>query len=364
MIPTYPTIAFDSTPVASYFYGSSNVLCIDGVRSVVGVRTNNPAHTLDVNGDLAFSGTFLSSGMPFIIDGVIQPAMVGGLSNAFYQSLNGAYASISNIAQAQSNTASNQNHQIVSFSNTFTASFATYSNDATTSFLTFSNASTTSFNSYSNAATTSFLTFSNASTTSFNSYSNAATTSFLTFSNASTTSFNSYSNLATASLSNLGHDTASNVATYSNNVADTYWRIASQVAFSSNAAFSNITATGTVRVANLVATNNIVASGTIVASGDITAFSDSNLKTDVLVIPDAMDKLGQISGYTFARSDLDDGKRYAGVLAQEVDAVLPEVVTVDPSTGLMSVAYGNITALLIQAVKELGDRVSVLESKN
>jgi len=320
MIPTYPTIAFDSTPVASYFYGSSNVLCIDGVRSVVGVRTNNPAHTLDVNGDLAFSGTFLSSGMPFIIDGVIQPAMVGGLSNAFYQSLNGAYASISNIAQAQSNTASNQNHQIVSFSNTFTASFATYSNDATTS--------------------------------------------FLTFSNASTTSFNSYSNLATASLSNLGHDTASNVATYSNNVADTYWRIASQVAFSSNAAFSNITATGTVRVANLVATNNIVASGTIVASGDITAFSDSNLKTDVLVIPDAMDKLGQISGYTFARSDLDDGKRYAGVLAQEVDAVLPEVVTVDPSTGLMSVAYGNITALLIQAVKELGDRVSVLESKN
>ena len=319
MIPTYPTIAFDSTPVASYFYGSSNVLCIDGVRSVVGVRTNNPAHTLDVNGDLAFSGTFLSSGMPFIIDGVIQPAMVGGLSNAFYQSLNGAYASISNIAQAQSNTASNQNHQIVSFSNTFTASFATYSNDATTS--------------------------------------------FLTFSNASTTSFNSYSNLATASLSNLGRDTASNAAAYSNNVADTYWRIASQVAFSSNAAFSNITATGTVRVANLVATNNIVASGTIVASGDITAFSDSNLKTDVLVIPDAMDKLGQISGYTFARSDLDDGKRYAGVLAQEVDAVLPEVVTVDPSTGLMSVAYGNITALLIQAVKELGDRVSVLESK-
>jgi hypothetical protein len=55
----------------------------------------------------------------------------------------------------------------------------------------------------------------------------------------------------------------------------------------------------------------------------------------------------------FTRTDLDDNeKRYAGVIAQEVLAVLPEVVTED-AEGRYSVAYGNLAALLIEAIKEL-----------
>ena len=54
-------------------------------------------------------------------------------------------------------------------------------------------------------------------------------------------------------------------------------------------------------------------------------------------------------------TDLDPatGNRQAGVIAQEVEAVLPEVVHTDAVTGMKSVAYGNMVALLIQAVKEM-----------
>ena len=56
-----------------------------------------------------------------------------------------------------------------------------------------------------------------------------------------------------------------------------------------------------------------------------------------------------------------DGSRQIGVVAQEVEAVLPEVVQVDAESGQLSVAYGNITGLLIEAVKELSARVAELE---
>jgi hypothetical protein len=55
-----------------------------------------------------------------------------------------------------------------------------------------------------------------------------------------------------------------------------------------------------------------------------------------------------------------DGTRQIGVVAQEVKPVLPEVVREDQA-GQLSVAYGNITGLLIEAVKELTARVAAIE---
>lgn len=92
--------------------------------------------------------------------------------------------------------------------------------------------------------------------------------------------------------------------------------------------------------------------GTIFSSGDMTAFSDARFKTDIRPITGALDKLALIRGYTYKRSDASDDKRYAGVLAHEIQAVLPEVVTTD-TNGHLSVAYGNIVALLIEAINEL-----------
>ena len=85
------------------------------------------------------------------------------------------------------------------------------------------------------------------------------------------------------------------------------------------------------------------------------------MKEDIVVIPDALAKLDAISGYTFRRTDLGSDVRQAGVLAQEVKAVLPEVV-VEGEDGIMSVAYGNLVALLIQAVKELKAEVDTLKN--
>jgi Chaperone of endosialidase len=93
-------------------------------------------------------------------------------------------------------------------------------------------------------------------------------------------------------------------------------------------------------------------SNSIWARGDITAYSDSRVKTNVTVIENALEKVQAIRGVTFNRTDLDHDKaRHAGVIAQEVLEVLPEVVTTN-TDGMHSVAYGNLAALLIEAIKE------------
>lgn len=89
--------------------------------------------------------------------------------------------------------------------------------------------------------------------------------------------------------------------------------------------------------------------GNFTACSDVTAYSDARLKKDIVAIPDALDKVCKIGGYTYTR--IDSGVQQAGVLAQEIKEVLPEVVHINDD-GMYSVSYGNITALLIEALKE------------
>jgi hypothetical protein len=102
--------------------------------------------------------------------------------------------------------------------------------------------------------------------------------------------------------------------------------------------------------------------GAIVAAGNVTAFSDIRVKDNVETIPNALDKLDQIRGVTYTRTDLDDKEqRYAGVIAQEIEAVLPEAVR--DLGNIKAVDYNATIGLLIQAVKELTDKVKALEAK-
>ena len=128
----------------------------------------------------------------------------------------------------------------------------------------------------------------------------------------------------------------------------------------SSTADSTSTTTGA-----LITSGGIGTSGAIYAGGNITAFSDKRVKGDLEVIKDALSKVEQISGYTYTRTDRpeENGKRYAGVIAQEVEEILPEVVTTDPESGMKGVAYGNMVALLIESVKELSAKVKELEAK-
>jgi hypothetical protein len=97
--------------------------------------------------------------------------------------------------------------------------------------------------------------------------------------------------------------------------------------------------------------------GQILATDDIVAFSDCNFKRDIEPIRDALGKLQHIGGYTYSFTDDVETRRRAGVLAQEVRAVLPEVVYESSPDGRLQVAYGNLVALLISGMNELRTEV-------
>ena len=97
--------------------------------------------------------------------------------------------------------------------------------------------------------------------------------------------------------------------------------------------------------------NSIQATGNIAAGGDITAQSDIRVKTNIVEIDSPLEKISKMRGVYYNRRD-DSNTRHLGVIAQEVEEVLPEVVYTDNSEAKhKSVAYGNIVALLIEAVK-------------
>ena len=104
--------------------------------------------------------------------------------------------------------------------------------------------------------------------------------------------------------------------------------------------------------------NNVA--GSFTATGDITAYSDKSLKENIESISSPLEKLQGMRGVTYNRIDMN-GREQVGVIAQEVEAVLPQVVHTDEN-GLKHVAYGNIVALLIEAVKDL--QAQVEEMKN
>ena len=99
--------------------------------------------------------------------------------------------------------------------------------------------------------------------------------------------------------------------------------------------------------------------GSFTATGDVTAYSDENLKYNIETIDGALGKVEGIRGVTWNRKE--DDSRATGVVAQELESVLPEAVHTD-AEGMKSVAYGNITGLLIEAVKELSAQVAELKA--
>jgi Chaperone of endosialidase len=103
---------------------------------------------------------------------------------------------------------------------------------------------------------------------------------------------------------------------------------------------------------------DLTSTGSFTASGSVTAYSDARLKTDLQVIPDALNKINQLTGYTYTRKDT--GERQTGIIAQDLEKVLPEAVL--NSGEYKSVAYGNIVGLLIEAIKELKAEIDILKS--
>ena len=108
-------------------------------------------------------------------------------------------------------------------------------------------------------------------------------------------------------------------------------------------------------------------SGNATATGNVTAYSDARLKTNVNTINDALGIVGKLRGVSFDWKE--SGKHSIGVIAQEVEKVLPEIVldstATDPETKeettVKTVDYGKIVGVLINAINELKAEVDELK---
>ena len=96
-----------------------------------------------------------------------------------------------------------------------------------------------------------------------------------------------------------------------------------------------------------------------------TTSSDIKLKTDISVVENALEKIEELDGVEFTW--IKNGERSAGVIAQDVEKVLPQAVKtvndLNTEEEYKTVKYDALHALLIEAVKELSARVKELESK-
>ena len=128
----------------------------------------------------------------------------------------------------------------------------------------------------------------------------------------------------------------------------------------------NIINTGSAHFSGSVTSSgNMFVDGLISASGDIIAFasSDERLKDNLTPIGSAIDKINQIGGYEFDWNNSSEHSGHdVGVIAQEIEKVLPEVVATRKN-GYLAVRYEKIVALLIQAVKEQQLQIEELKSK-
>jgi hypothetical protein len=107
-------------------------------------------------------------------------------------------------------------------------------------------------------------------------------------------------------------------------------------------------------------TEKLHVSGNILATGDINSNSDIKLKTNIKTLTNSLNKVLQMRGVEFDRIDIE-GKHQIGFIAQEIEKIVPDVVS--ESNDIKSVSYGNITAILVEAIKEQQTQINTLKEQ-
>jgi hypothetical protein len=123
---------------------------------------------------------------------------------------------------------------------------------------------------------------------------------------------------------------------------------------------ADVSFSGDVGIANTNPSYELDVTGQIRATDDIIAFSDIRVKKNVKTLENSLNKVNKLRGVEFNK--IGKQNKSIGVIAQEIEKILPEVVHTDDE-GMKSVAYGNITGLLIEAVKELSKEVKELKKQ-
>jgi hypothetical protein len=144
--------------------------------------------------------------------------------------------------------------------------------------------------------------------------------------------------------------------------------------FLAGATAATDTTTGTLRVTGGIGVSGTGWFGSVNATGDITAFqtSDVRFKTNIKPIENALDKVSAIGGYSYDWTDafleMRGGENNyirrhdVGLLADEVENVLPEVVTLR-NDGYKGINYEKTISLLVEAIKELKNEIDILKAE-
>ena len=114
--------------------------------------------------------------------------------------------------------------------------------------------------------------------------------------------------------------------------------------------------------AKLHVNGNVIVEDTLLAKEDVLVESDRRIKDEIRRIEDPLSILEGVHGYTYILKNKENKSRHMGLIAQEVLEKMPEVVRVS-SDGTLSVAYGNIVGVLVEAVKDLQKQIEELKNK-
>jgi len=130
-----------------------------------------------------------------------------------------------------------------------------------------------------------------------------------------------------------------------------------------------ITSTGTLTMSGSYS-GTFTVTGDIRATGEVTAYySDERLKTDVAPIQGALNKVMAIGGYTYRANELaaslgvEKFDNQIGLLAQEVEAVMPELVTESALEGYKTIRYDKVVSVLVEAIKEQQAMIEALRQE-
>jgi hypothetical protein len=290
-------------------------------------------------------------------------ASASAYSGSFYTTINTA---IGNTTQASASAAS-----AFASASAYSSSFYTTINNTTASVLITSQSAWGAFQSAS-AYSGSFYTTIN---TAIGNTTQASASAASAFASASAYSSSFYTTINT----NIGNiTTAQNSANGAYASASAYSASASTIANSNSqsaalafASASAYSASAATTYANLgvinTFTQNQIISGSLSVTGDVVAYStsDERLKDNIELISNPIQKVQQLRGVEFDWNDksmFKAGKHDYGVIAQDVQKVLPELVK-ESHTGYLGVDYDKIIGLLIEVVKEQEKRIKDLENK-
>ncbi len=144
-----------------------------------------------------------------------------------------------------------------------------------------------------------------------------------------------------------------------NPIINSYYDVNNRLRIGIGTVNNDIDSNGMVVNLSTLFSSNITAKRNILLEGTILSISDSNLKTDIKKINEPLAKINEISGYTYMRKDTSNME--TGLLAQEVINILPEVVKFENNH--YNISYGNMCGLFVECIKELNNKIKILEDK-